>query len=122
VTEVFSFIDELAERGPRYDIVVVDPPSLVRKARDLKRATGVYIKLNRNAFKLVRDGGLLMTSSCSSRVGEEDFFQIVRKAAASARVSARILASGLHSPDHPVDPAFPEGRYLKSVLTRVYRT
>ena len=120
--EAFSFIDELAERGPRFDIVVVDPPSLVRKARDIKRATGVYIKLNRNAFKLVRDGGLLLTSSCSSRIGAEDFFHIVRRAAASARVDARILDSSLHPPDHPVDPAFPEGRYLKGILSRVFHT
>jgi len=120
--DAFSFVDELAERQPRFDIVVVDPPSLVRKARDLKRATGVYIKLNRNALKLVRDGGLVMTSSCSSRISEDDFFHIVRRAAASARVNVRILASNLHPPDHPVDPAFPEGRYLKSILARVFHT
>lgn len=119
----FNFLDSLAERskGPRFDVVVVDPPSLVRKGRDVKNALGVYTKLNRNALRLVRDGGYLMTASCSTRVSEDDFFQVVRRAAPGARVSVRLLHANGHPADHPIDPAFPEGRYLKSLLLRVFR-
>jgi len=121
VADVFPFVDELADRGPRYDIVVCDPPSLLRKHNQLKQAMGVYTKLNRNAFRLVKDGGLLITASCSSRVSQDDFFQIVRRAATGARVRTRILTYNLHPADHPVDPAFPDGRYLKCVFARVLR-
>ena len=58
IADVFPFVDELAERGPRYDIVVCDPPSLMRKRSQYKQAMGVYTKLNRNAFRLIADGGL----------------------------------------------------------------
>lgn len=120
--DAFGYLDTLAESGRcRFGVVVVDPPSLVRKRRDLKHAMGVYTKLNRNAFRLVEDGGYLLTSSCSTRVSDEDLFQIVRRAAAGARVEARIESRTLHAADHPVDPAFPEGRYLSSILARVYR-
>ena len=121
VADVFPFVDELADRGPRYDIVVVDPPSLLRKHSQLKQAMGVYTKLNRNAFRLVADGGLLVTASCSARVSQEDFFQIVRRASADARVRTRMLAYNQHSADHPVDPAFPDGRYLKCIFARIKR-
>ena len=121
VADVFPFVDELADRGPRYDIVVVDPPSLLRKHSQLKQAMGVYTKLNRNAFRLVADGGLLVTASCSARVSQEDFFQIVRRASAGARVRTRMLAYNQHSADHPVDPAFPDGRYLKCIFARIKR-
>ncbi|MBT7859949.1 MAG: class I SAM-dependent rRNA methyltransferase [Gemmatimonadetes bacterium] len=118
----FHFLDMLAERGgQQFDIVVVDPPSLVRKGRDVKSALGVYTKLNRNALRLVRDGGYLLTASCSTRVSEDDFFQVVRRAAPGARVDVRLLQSNGQPSDHPVDPAFPEGRYLKSLLLRVFR-
>jgi 23S rRNA (cytosine1962-C5)-methyltransferase len=121
VADVFPFVDELAERGPRHDIVVVDPPSLVRKKDQVKQAMGVYTKLNRNALRLVKDGGLLVTASCSTRISQEDFFQIVHRAATGARVQLRILSYNLHEPDHPVDPAFPDGRYLKCIFARVWR-
>jgi len=120
----FRFLDMLAERAnrPMFDVVVIDPPSLVRKGRDVKNALGVYTNLNRNALRLVRDGGYLLTASCSTRVSEDDFFQVVRRAAPGARVTARLLHANGHPADHPIDPAFPEGRYLKSLLLRVFRT
>ena len=123
VTDAFSFTEQLATRGPRYDIAIVDPPSLVRKRdrNQVKRAMGVYTKLNRNAIRTVRDGGLLVTASCSTPVSQEDFFEIMRRAAASARVQTRILSYNLHAADHPVDPNFPDGRYLKCAIAQVWR-
>ncbi|MEE2659368.1 MAG: class I SAM-dependent rRNA methyltransferase [Candidatus Latescibacterota bacterium] len=120
-TDVFSLAEQWSDRGKQFGVVVVDPPSLARRNRQAKQAMGVYTKLNRNAMRLVEDGGYLLTCSCSTRVSEEDFFQIVRRAASGARVRARVLDIGHHSADHPVDPAFPEGRYLKSLLVRVFR-
>ena len=64
--EAFACLDHLAGGGPRFGLVVLDPPSLVRKGRDLKHAMGVYTKLNRNGFRLVENGGYLLTSSCST--------------------------------------------------------
>lgn len=121
IADLFGFIDDLAQRGPRFDVVVVDPPSLLRRRADVKKAMGVYTMLNRNALKLVRGGGLLVAASCSSRITQEDFFQVVRRAAQGAGVDLRILAYNMHPPDHPVDPAFPEGRYLKCIFAKVLR-
>ena len=70
---------------------------------------GVYTKLNRNAMRTVRDGGLLVTASCSTPISQEDFFEVVRRAAASARMQMRILSHNPHALDHPVDPNFPMG-------------
>ena len=121
IADAFGFIDDLGRRGPRFDAVVLDPPALLRKRADYKKAMGVYIKLNRNALRLLRDDGLLVTASCSSRITPEDFFAIVQRAAASERVGLRIVAYNLQPPDHPVNPAFPEGRYLKCVFAKVIR-
>jgi 23S rRNA (cytosine1962-C5)-methyltransferase len=121
VADVFPLVEELAERGPRFDLVVLDPPSLLRRSADHAQAMGVYTKLNRNGLRLVRAGGLLVTASCSARISAEDFTQVLHRASVGARVATRILAFRLHPADHPVDPAFPEGRYLKCIFARVER-
>lgn len=121
LADLFPFLEQAAERGPRFDTVVLDPPALLRQRSNHKRAMGVYTKLNRNALKLVHDGGLFVSSSCSARISQEDFFQIIRRAAVGAEVQIRLLHYTLQPPDHPIDPAFPEGRYLKCVFARVFR-
>ena len=121
IANVFPFLEHLAERGPLFDIVVLDPPSLLRRRGNFKQAMGVYTKLNRNALRLIRSGGLLVTASCSGRISPEDFFLIQQRAATGARVESRILHFNLHASDHPANPAFPEGRYLKCIFARVWR-
>ena len=121
IADVFPLVEQLADRGPRFDVVVCDPPSLLRKRSQHKQVMGVYTKLNRNALRLIADGGLLVTASCSARISQEDFFQIIRRAAAGARVRTRLLAYNLHPADHPIDPAFPDGRYLKCIFAQVSR-
>lgn len=121
IANIFPFLEHLSERGPLFDIVVLDPPSLLRRRGNFKQAMGIYTKLNRNALRLVRSGGLLVTASCSSRISAEDFFLIHQRAATGAQVESRILHSNLHASDHPANPAFPEGRYLKCIFARVLR-
>ena len=107
IADVFPFVDELAERGPRYDIVVCDPPSLDAETQPVQTGHGRLYQTQSQWLPLIADGGLLVTASCSARISQEDFFQIVRRAAAGARVRTRILAYNLHPADHPTDPAFP---------------
>ena len=44
--------DFLKDREEKYDIVILDPPALVRRRKDLKGATALYRHLNRAAIAL----------------------------------------------------------------------
>ncbi|MEJ2289816.1 MAG: class I SAM-dependent rRNA methyltransferase, partial [Deinococcales bacterium] len=66
--DVFTFLPEATERGDRYDLVVLDPPSLARNAEQRRRAQRAYLKLNRAACRAVEPGGFLATSSCTSPI------------------------------------------------------
>jgi 23S rRNA (cytosine1962-C5)-methyltransferase len=102
-------------RGRRWDIVVCDPPSFAPSARVLPRALAAYRDLNRAAAAAVAPGGLLVTASCSSHVTPAHFAQVVAEALAD-RPRARVLEARGAGIDHPVPPAFPEGRYLKLLI------
>lgn len=119
VADVFDFLPRWQKGSERYDLVIVDPPSLANSADQRRRAQRAYLRLNRDALKLVAPGGLLATASCTAQVSPDTFRQVVADAARAAGVRAQIVAERGHAVDHPVPVSFPEGRYLKFLLLRV---
>ncbi len=117
--DVFTLLADLAAKGERYDVVVLDPPSLAKNKSSRHAALRAYGKLNAQAFRCVTPGGLLATASCTSQVSPEAFRDVLRDAAATAGVRAQVIHEAGHAPDHPVPISFPEGRYLKFVVARV---
>ena len=111
--------DFLADDGGTYDLVVLDPPSMAHSAATLERALGAYRRLNTLALARLAPGGILVTASCSSHVREGHLVEVLRDAAVSSRRAVRILEHRGAGPDHPVLPAFPEGRYLKVLVAWV---
>jgi 23S rRNA (cytosine1962-C5)-methyltransferase len=112
-------MNQLADEGRAFDLVVLDPPKLAMGARDLDEARGMYRKLNALACKLVAPGGLLVTCSCSQAMAGGEFLRVIATGARDVRREATVLRLLGQPPDHLVPAAFPEGRYLKCVLARV---
>jgi len=117
--DIFDALPRWAKQDQRYDMVIVDPPSLANNSAQRRRAQRAYMRLNRDALRLVEPGGLLVTSSCTAQVAPEQFREVVAEAARAAGVSVQVLAEQGHALDHPVPLAFPEGRYLKFMVLRV---
>ena len=114
--EAFAELERLAAAGERFDIVVADPPAFVRSKKDLGAGLRGYRKLARLAASVVAPRGLLFIASCSHNVGVPEFADAVRRGAADAGRSGRVLQSAGAAPDHPVHPFLPESAYLKSEL------
>jgi len=102
-----------------YDIVILDPPPFARKKSHLPKASRGYKDLNLQAFRLIREGGLLFTFSCSHHMNWDLFQKIVFSAAVDADRKVQLLGGRGHPIDHPVDLCHPEGEYLKGLLCRV---
>jgi 23S rRNA (cytosine1962-C5)-methyltransferase len=112
VGDAFEF---LARASERFDVVVCDPPSFAPSEKVRPRALAAYRRLNAAAADAVRPGGLLVTASCSSHVSEVDFLEVLASVPRPLRIVEIRGAAG----DHPVLPAFPEGRYLKLAIAAV---
>lgn len=118
-SDVFQFMS--AKNEPSYDMVLMDPPALIKSQRDAEEGKKAYHFLNRAALRLVRDGGVFVTSSCSHFLNEEDFAFILRRASVQAGVRLDVLEVVRQAPDHPSSVYFPESNYLKSFVCRVAR-
>jgi len=109
----------LRDLEPRYDLIILDPPPFAKKKGQLQGASRGYKDLNLQAFRLLRQGGLLFTFSCSHHMSWDLFQKIVFAAAVDAGKKVQILAKRGHPIDHPFSLSHPEGEYLKGFLCRL---
>jgi 23S rRNA (cytosine1962-C5)-methyltransferase len=105
--------------GPRFDLIVLDPPKFVQSQQHLERALRGYKDINLLALQLLNPGGILATFSCSGLVDAALFQKVVFGAAIDAGRTVQILEWLRQSADHPVAITFPEGEYLKGLICRV---
>jgi len=117
--DVFEVLQTYANQNERFDIVILDPPSLAKDKKSRFAAIRAYKKLNSLAMKCVNPGGLLISSSCTSQVFPDAFKTLISEAANEANLIGQIIHEAGHALDHPVGLHFPEGRYLKFIAMRL---
>jgi 23S rRNA (cytosine1962-C5)-methyltransferase len=113
---VFDYLKDAVEAGERFNLVVLDPPAFAKSRADLPAAERGYREINRRAMSLLEPGGTLVTCSCSYNLSEVAFLDILREAAADARVDFRVVERRTQASDHPVILNHPESSYLKCVI------
>ena len=119
--DAFDALKALQESGARFDVVILDPPAFAKRKKDVPQAQAAYRKLNQLALPLIDRDGLLVSCSCSYHMGADELAAAIQTAARHTSRFVQVLEQGGQSPDHPVHPAIPETRYLKSFFCRVTR-
>ena len=118
--DIFSWLTKPVHEGV-FDMVILDPPAIIKSREDILHGEKAYHFLNRAAMRFVNDQGIFVTSSCSHFLTAQDFRLILQRAAVQNNMSLRILAEVGQSGDHPLSLSFPESRYLKSLVCLVER-
>ena len=106
----------MASEAEKFDLIVLDPPSLAKRAAEHEGAIRAYERLNSLGIqKLARDG-ILVAGSCSAHVSASEFFDAVRRAAMKSGRKFTELKTLQHPPDHPA--GFKEAEYLKVIYLK----
>ena len=116
---VFDLLREMEAAGERFDVIVLDPPAFAKNRASLKAAIRGYKEINLRALKLLNQGGVLITCTCSYHVSEELFIELLAQAAIDAHRRVQIVEKRIQASDHPVLVGVPETYYLKCVIARV---
>jgi 23S rRNA (cytosine1962-C5)-methyltransferase len=106
---------------PRFDLIVLDPPSFTRNRASVGDALRGYKEIHIRALKLLKPGGALATFCCSHHVDAVTFQDVILSAAYDTRRVLRRVATYSQSPDHPVIPMIPETEYLKGYAFELVR-
>jgi 23S rRNA (cytosine1962-C5)-methyltransferase len=120
VTEAGDAFDVLAGHaaaGRRWDLVVIDPPSFAARREAVERGLSAYARLTRLGLSVTRPGGVLVQSSCSSRIDAGTFHRQLLDVARDGGRRVEVLDRTGHALDHPA--TFAEARYLKTAYLRV---
>jgi 23S rRNA (cytosine1962-C5)-methyltransferase len=116
VSDTFEF---MKDRKDQYDVIVLDPPAFAKHRDARHQAVKGYQRLNTDAMRSIRPGGILFTFSCSQVVDKQLFYDTIVSAAINAGREVKVLHQLSQGPDHPVSLFHPEGEYLKGLVLHV---
>jgi 23S rRNA (cytosine1962-C5)-methyltransferase len=115
----FDVLKQWSKEGRQYDVVMLDPPAFTKSRENIKKAITGYKEINLRGMKLLRPGGFLVTSSCTSLVNAQLFLQTIDEAAKDARRITRQVIFQTQSADHPVIREIENTEYLKFLIVQV---
>ena len=117
--DVFDLLRQYEEKGEKFDVIILDPPAFTKSARQIQKAYGGYKEINLRAMRILSEGGILVTCSCSYYFDENTFYSMVMHAAKDSHKSVQVLQKRGAAPDHPVLVGYPQSEYLKCAVCRV---
>jgi 23S rRNA (cytosine1962-C5)-methyltransferase len=109
--DVFEWLATNTKR--KFDLIILDPPSLAKRESERAGAIHAYEKLTALGLSLLQRDGILVACSCSAHVTAEEFFAAVQRSAAKSGRKFKVLQTTHHAPDHPA--TFKEAEYLKGI-------
>ena len=117
--DVFELLPELEAKGEKYDVVILDPPAFTKSRNSVKNAVKGYREINVRGLKLVKDGGYLVTCSCSHFMEPDLFAKTIREAANGAHRRLRQVEFRTQACDHPILWAADQSYYLKFYIFQI---
>ncbi|MBE5943601.1 MAG: class I SAM-dependent rRNA methyltransferase [Lachnospiraceae bacterium] len=117
--DVFELLPRLEKEGKKYDVVILDPPAFTKSRSSIKNAVKGYREINLRGMKLVKEGGFLVTCSCSHFMDYDLFTKTIHQAADNVHKRLRQVEFKTQAPDHPILWAADESYYLKFYVFQV---
>jgi len=118
--DIFAWLRDVAGNPQKkFDVVVLDPAKMTRDREQVIPALKKYLDMNKLALGAVKPGGIFLTCSCTGLISEEQFLDMLRRAAFYANRTVQVIKVSGAGPDHPWQAHVPESRYLKAAFCRV---
>ncbi|MGI8979667.1 MAG: class I SAM-dependent rRNA methyltransferase [Pirellulaceae bacterium] len=133
--DAFAYMRDMLAQSRKFDVVVLDPPKLIRSRAEYEEGYRKHFDLNKLAMQLVAPGGLLLSCTCAGLLPPEEFARMMHLCArqagplvspATPDLAARhaprgcqILYKSGAASDHPIATNCPETEYLNAVWMRM---
>jgi len=116
----FDVLKNWGKQGRKYDVVMLDPPAFTKSRNNIDKAVTGYKEINLRGMQLLRNGGFLVSSSCTNLVSPELFLDTIEIAARDAKKRIRQVTYQSQSSDHPIIWGMENTHYLKFLIVEVF--
>lgn len=117
--DAFLILKILADRGEKFDVITLDPPSLIKRKTEIHRGRDLFFDLCDESFKIVNDGGIVGIITCAYHMSLQDLIEVTRMAASKNGKLLQVIGVNYQPEDHPWILHVPETLYLKALWVRV---
>lgn len=117
--DCFGELDRLKKSGRHFDVVLMDPPSFSTTRKSRFTTSGGTAELVHKALGLLSESDLLITSSNLQKMPIESYLKELRKGSMAASRQLQVIKVAGQAEDFPFLTGFPEGNYLKYVVSVV---
>ena len=115
----FDVLKNWGKQGKKFDVVMLDPPAFTKSRNNIDKAVTGYKEINLRGMQLLRNGGFLVSSSCTNLVSPELFLDTIEMAARDAKKRIRQVTYQSQSSDHPIIWGMENTHYLKFLIVEV---
>ena len=115
----FDALKRWDKEEKKYDVVMLDPPAFTKSRESIGKAVTGYKEINLRGMKLVKNGGFLVTSSCTNLVSPDLFLNTIAAAARDAKKRIRQVTFKAQASDHPIIWGLENTNYLKFLIVEV---
>jgi 23S rRNA (cytosine1962-C5)-methyltransferase len=119
VGNAFDELRRFEQEKRTWDVVILDPPAFAKSRHAVEGALRGYKEINLRALKLIREGGYLVSSSCSFHVRPDKWLHVIHEAATDAKKVLRLIEYRSAGKDHPMILGMEENDYLKFAIFQV---
>ena len=109
-------VEYLKSMSHQYDVIILDPPAFAKHLSSKHKAIQGYKKINYQAIKHIKTGGILLTFSCSQVIDQATFKDTIVAAGIEAGRTVKIIDQLSQPEDHPINLFHPESSYLKGLV------
>ena len=117
--DAFLILNSLATRNEKFDIITLDPPSLIKKKTDIYKGRDFFLDLCDKSFKLLKNDGILGVITCAYHISLQDLIEVTRMAASKNGKLLTVLGINYQPEDHPWILHIPETLYLKALWVKI---
>lgn len=122
IMDTFDYFKYAKKKGLRFDCIILDPPSFARNKKKVFRAAKDYASLVEASVEILNTQGTIIASTNAGNISPKKFQIMIEKALQEKNVTYKLIKK-FHLPkDFAVNPAFPEGDYLKVYFYQIEKS